>query len=637
MRTLKYSLSFVLISTLGLACGTDDASNGDDSHTPPGIEIRDIEPGDECPGGGIEIRHGEVDDQGEVNDDGLLENQVLCDGVDGADGADGAPLLVETSVVSPGETCAAGGKEIRMGHDLSESGELEADEIAESIVLCHGEDADLLLIEAMTIEEDPCPEGGQRIDYGYDIEGDGTLHEDHIVGAYHICHGVDGDDGQDGTDGQDGASPVMATDVVTPGSECPTGGIELTYGLDTSGDGQIDIDQDEVTICNGESGPAGDAAFIETESVDPGDECPAGGVSLTYGIDTSGDGTIDEVQGEDYICHGEDAPPIVFTTSDADSDNCPAGGIQLQIGLDTTGDDEIDDPQTSQLLCNGVDGDDGDASLIDVVDIDPGDTCDAGGLELTFGIDTSSDGEIDSAEMVRTLCNGVDGQNGQDGEDGEDGDDGISAAVDTAPISSGDSTCPAGGVEITFGLDESGDGSVDTVSSTTTLCNGEDGQDGDDGQDGQDADGGGAIVIDDSGEEVGIALSTSALEVTVVTSAGYLIDLYWDGTLKQNHMIEYTGSGCSGDALFSFFQESSPAMYSRYVAYDTANNRIFIPQDDASGIVEPDFDGTINSFVSANNLTCENQSDASTGVFVEETTRSAVGLPASPSALDLDL
>jgi hypothetical protein len=69
-----------------------------------------------------------------------------------------------------------------------------------------------------------------------------------------------------------------------------------------------------------------------------------------------------------------------------------------------------------------------------------------------------------------------------DVENGADGLDGLNILVNTEAEPIG-ATCPSGGTKFTFGGDINGNGvlSVDEITSTTFICNGEDGNNGQDG------------------------------------------------------------------------------------------------------------------------------------------------------------
>ena len=70
----------------------------------------------------------------------------------------------------------------------------------------------------------------------------------------------------------------------------------------------------------------------------------------------------------------------------------------------------------------------GDNGLNTAIAITPynGSECDNGGVEISYGLDDDSNGELSSLEVDGSsiVCNGLDGQDGQDGTNGQDGQDG---------------------------------------------------------------------------------------------------------------------------------------------------------------------------------------------------------------------
>ena len=111
-----------------------------------------------------------------------------------------------------------------------------------------------------------------------------------------------------GEDGQDGATPVL--EQIDADDECEHGGVVLRSGVDTSGDGEIDGEAEETVFCHGadgadgDSGTDGDRSLMRTSAIEPGDECPLGGIKIESGIDVAGDGELgdDEVQDTNYVC-----------------------------------------------------------------------------------------------------------------------------------------------------------------------------------------------------------------------------------------------------------------------------------------------------------------------------------------------
>lgn len=167
----------------------------------------------------------------------------------------------------------------------------------------------------------------------------------------------------------------------------------------------------------GEDGMDGsDADRLEVSSqVASEEDCPNGGRELTFGYDTNGNGSIDEIAHIEVICdggtgpegpEGDDGLSLLIESESASPDECPNGGLVYTIGYDSDGDGEIDDPQSVETVCNGVDGADGLALLMEVSGADTGE-CVFSGTTYTFGYDTTGDGEIDDVVSEETICMAV--------------------------------------------------------------------------------------------------------------------------------------------------------------------------------------------------------------------------------------
>ncbi|MBN2801032.1 MAG: hypothetical protein JXX28_17975 [Deltaproteobacteria bacterium] len=96
---------------------------------------------------------------------------------------------------------------------------------------------------------DNCADGGTRVEYGVDANGDGTLAADEVGGAYFVCDGADGSDGSD-------AAGVIVTSVRIYAAEygCQQGYTETVIGVDdgagggTAGDGALQEGEVDTTL-----------------------------------------------------------------------------------------------------------------------------------------------------------------------------------------------------------------------------------------------------------------------------------------------------------------------------------------------------------------------------------------------------
>jgi Tol biopolymer transport system component len=121
------------------------------------------------------------------------------------------------------------------------------------------------------------------------------------------CGGGGGGGGDNGEVARQ-PSTVHAAAVVEPGPECPNGGVSVDSGIDDNGNGTLDpaeVDSTEV-ICNGEDGLA---SLLALTDVPPGADCANGGTRIQSGVDVDGNGVLDagEVTTEAFVCRPEPA------------------------------------------------------------------------------------------------------------------------------------------------------------------------------------------------------------------------------------------------------------------------------------------------------------------------------------------
>ena len=107
-----------------------------------------------------------------------------------------------------------------------------------------------------------------------------------------------------------------------------------------------------------------------------------------------------------------------------------------------------------------------------------GNECPAGGTRFASGVDVNANGVLDTSEEVNhvVVCDGLQGTNGAGGADGNDA---APSLLSTTTIASG-STCPNGGVLLSWGGDGNGNGLLEPeeLLGNETVCHGTAGMDG---------------------------------------------------------------------------------------------------------------------------------------------------------------
>lgn len=157
----------------------------------------------------------------------------------------------------------------------------------------------------------------------------------------------------------------------------------------------------------------------------------------------------------------------VIETHDEDPGaTCEAGGIRVSWGVDIDDDGVLSEDEVAgeKYVCNGssADGQDGRNSLAEVSEEPAGTNCAQGGQRLNTGIDENDDGELQPDEIDATsyICDGA-------------GTDGSTSLLVQSEEPAGEN-CLVGGIKIESGIDDNENGALDEAEVTTTsyICDG---------------------------------------------------------------------------------------------------------------------------------------------------------------------
>jgi hypothetical protein len=183
------------------------------------------------------------------------------------------------------------------------------------------------------------------------------------------------------------------------------------------------------------------------------------------------------------------AATLVLAGTEAVGLHCASGGAYINAGLDSNANGVLDTSEitSTQYVCNGslgaagTTGSTGSSGLTSLVRTSAeaaGSHCTFGGSQISVGLDSNSNGVLDSSEITSTdyVCQGVagaTGTTGTTGSTGATGTTGLSSLIAVASEAAG-ANCTYGGHKVTTGLDSNSSGVLDTaeITSTTYTCDG---------------------------------------------------------------------------------------------------------------------------------------------------------------------
>jgi hypothetical protein len=287
-----------------------------------------------CVSGGIRVDAGIDDNGNSVLDDVEVDSsQVVCNGAPGADGTNGLAGLVDVAAEAAGGNCTHGGQKIRSGNDADNDGQLDADEVAALSYVCNGapgtggtngtngtDGATALVNVSPEAAGGNCTYGGRKIESGSDADGDGQLDTGEVIASAtsYVCNGAPGTNGTDGTNGTNGLSSAVRLQTVAAGvGGCALGGVQVDVGIDSNGNGELDDGEvgDTEYVCN--------AALYKSLTVttpEPaGLSCPGGGQRIETGLDVNGDETLQgtEVMAYSFTCNPPSPPRVLYVDDDS--------------------------------------------------------------------------------------------------------------------------------------------------------------------------------------------------------------------------------------------------------------------------------------------------------------------------------
>ena len=231
-----------------------------------------------------------------------------------------------------------------------------------------GADGTSWVVVTSEADDAACPESGILIAMGPDADGDGVI--DAVRSTAAVCDGKQGPEGPagpPGADGEDGINALTRLFQEPPGSNCQSGGERIEIGLDTNGNGVLDDDEVNPAstgyVCNGITSACG--ALIQ-----------CGSLCVDVLTDESNCGDCNVACGLGEVCVGGACEGCDSSLMDCDGDGWMVGDGDCCDQPGSCGSQpELVNPGAIEVVGNGVD--DNCNSLTDLFDLQDTVPCDA--------------------------------------------------------------------------------------------------------------------------------------------------------------------------------------------------------------------------------------------------------------------
>jgi hypothetical protein len=365
----------------------------------------------ECPDGGETILTGiDANRNGALDDDEIQAREPVCVGPDGEPGEAGIPgtdALIRTLDELAGANCEVGGVRIDVGVDDDDDDVLDEDEVQQTSFACDGPEGEVGLVSLVAFRDDPgalCSDaGGIVVDSGVDLDRDGELDAEEVQSSEVVC------------EGEAGLSGLAEVSAEPPGANCSRGGQRVDSGLDQNGNGELDDTEVDNTSFICDVLPSLVQVVPEVAGVSTACPTE-GGARIESGIDDNVDGILQpgEIDQSSVVCNqGTGLRTLTSVTPEPAGNNCPDGGNRVELGVDDDDDGVLQPGEIDQtsFVCNGLDGSDANPAGGNAVRVQAepaGANCTNGGVAIQTGPDTNDNGALDDAEVTSTTysCEG---------------------------------------------------------------------------------------------------------------------------------------------------------------------------------------------------------------------------------------
>ena len=223
------------------------------------------------------------------------------------------PTVDVTPIDSGGSVCPNGGVLITTYIDGDGNGAMDSSEITDRSKVCNGSDgaeSSEVLTVSRSASINECPNGGNTVTIGRDVDGNGVLDESEILNSLIACHT------------SSGPSSLIRFENTSDSLDCPGILVEMHTGFDDNGDGELQDGEVRRTesFCT-QTSNNDEPIQVLHETIIPGVDCTNGGYSVVMWKDNDGNGelTPDEIINSTIHCNTSvETDPIQFDEEDGD-------------------------------------------------------------------------------------------------------------------------------------------------------------------------------------------------------------------------------------------------------------------------------------------------------------------------------
>lgn len=222
-----------------------DGSNGKNSL----IDFVTEPAGANCANGGYKVLSGiDQNGNGALDASEVQVTKYLCNGANGNGGSgnNGKNSLISFVTEGAGTNCAKGGYKVTSGVDANGDNVLDAAEVQNTAYICNGNEG-LTSLTAVVAEAagTNCASGGFKVTTGLDVNRNNVLDNNEVQATQYICNASGGT----GTNGYNSLVDVIPEPI---GSNCAGGGNRINYGMDLNRNNVLDNNEITRTVymCN---------------------------------------------------------------------------------------------------------------------------------------------------------------------------------------------------------------------------------------------------------------------------------------------------------------------------------------------------------------------------------------------------